>query len=304
MKSIILVPYVASSESIEIPTAEAKFLFEEYFRDSSYKQVLGKGLEGRLYINGDVGLYIIGEGKTNASMYATALLSNNEFDFSDTKFILFGCCGCARDVGVVGDIYLVAETVDYELGHHADAREIEGDANHTWYPNQSFSRYGHVDLRNDFYDSVWELIKDEKAISTQDAKEYMSKTFGNNDWAIRNPKIMKVTSVTADSYWKGNHDHQNAKYIVDYYKCKHPFAATDMEDIAIAQVFCNYNITDKLLILRFAVNTDVFMIDQSPETIWSDGGSFDYTGFDNFNESFETITKRATEICKKIAKLN
>lgn len=300
MKSIILVPYVASEEGFDRPYGEAKFLYEKFFSNAQEKQIISDGLEGRLYVKDQLGLYIIGEGKTNASMYTTALLNSNEFDFSETKFILFGCCGCARDVGVVGDIYLVTETIDYELGHHADIRDIKDEVDHTWYPNLSLSRFGHVDLNNDFFNSSWELIKDEKASSTQWAKDYMSKSFNNEDWAIRNPKIMKVASVTADSYWKGNHDHQNANYVVDYYKCKHPFGAADMEDIAVAQVFSNYKMLDKFIILRFAVNTDVFMIGQSPETMWKDGGSYDLTGFDGFNETFEAITKRATEIVSKI----
>lgn len=131
MKTIILVPYVASGESNEVPAAEAKFLHEEHFKDASYKQILGTGLEGRLYIKGDVGLYIIGEGKTNASMFTTALLNDKEIVEPDTKFILFGCCGCAKEVGVVGDIYFVAEAVDGELGHHADSREDGSSSEHS-----------------------------------------------------------------------------------------------------------------------------------------------------------------------------
>lgn len=131
MKTIILVPYVASGESSETPGAEAKFLYEEHFKDCEYKQILGQGLEGRLYIKDEIGMYIIGEGKTNASMYCTALINSNELDLSNTKFILFGCCGCAKDFGVVGDIYFITDTVDMELGHHADNREEGSEESHS-----------------------------------------------------------------------------------------------------------------------------------------------------------------------------
>lgn len=40
-----------------------------------------------------------------------------------------------------------------------------------------------------------------------------------------------------------------------------------MEDIAVAQVFKNYNKINDLLIMRFAVNTDVFMGGQTPEAL-------------------------------------
>lgn len=131
LKTIILVPYVASGESSETPSAEAKYLYDEHFKDCEYKQILGQGLEGRLYIKDEVGLYIIGEGKTNASMYCTALVNCKDFDLSATKFMLFGCCGCAKDEGVVGDIYFISETVDTELGHHADSREDGSEESHS-----------------------------------------------------------------------------------------------------------------------------------------------------------------------------
>lgn len=296
MKTVILVPYVASLKNTSLPTAEAKFLYEDHFTEAEQIQILGDGLEGRLYVKDDVGLYIIGEGKTNASIYCTALLNNKSLNFSDTKFILFGCCGCTKGNGVVGDIYLIAETVDYELGHHVDIRDTE-DNKPTWYPNESFSRFGYVNLENDFLEKTYNQIKDVKPKTTQNAKDFMAKTFINEDWALRDPKVLKGVSVTSDSYWKGTYDHLNAHHVVDHYKCKYPFLATDMEDISVAQVFKNYNLVDKLLILRFAVNTDVFMKGQSPDTIWGEGrGSFDSSSFDSFDDIFPAASKCASEI--------
>lgn len=131
LKTIILVPYAASSESKDAPSAEAKYLFEEHFINAGFKQILGTDIEGKLFISGDTGLYIIGEGKTNASMYTTALLNSNEVDISDAKFILFGCCGSVKGTGVVGDIYFVGETADMDLGHHADSRENGSSQEHS-----------------------------------------------------------------------------------------------------------------------------------------------------------------------------
>ena len=131
LKAVILVPYVASGEDSEVPAAEAKSLYEEHFNNAETKQVLGTGLEGRLYINDEIGLYIIGEGKTNASMYTTALFNCTDLDLNNTRFVLFGCCGCAKDFGVVGDIYFIAQAVDSELGHHADSREKGSSSSHS-----------------------------------------------------------------------------------------------------------------------------------------------------------------------------
>lgn len=301
LKAVILVPYVASHEDSSEPLAEAAVLYGEYFNDAATLQIAGKGFEGRMYIKNQVGFYIVGEGKTNASMYCSALLNEQSFDFSDTKFILFGCCGAARDVGVVGDIYLIAETLDFDLGYHADFRDIQNNSGHSWYPNESYLRFGYIDLENEFFNKSFEIIKQENAVTTENAKNLMAKTFNNEQWAIRDPKILKATSVTSDSYWKGNYDHENAKYVVDYYKCKYPFAATDMEDIAVAQVFKTYNMLDKLIIMRFAVNMDVFMAGQSSENLWgSNKRLVDKNSFDDFSDIFPIATKTATNIVWKI----
>ena len=301
LKFIILVPYVASTEEQESPSAEATFFFEQYFSDAERRQIVGDGLEGSLYVKEGIGLYIIGEGKTNASINCTALLNDQNFDFSETKFIEFGCCGCMKEVGVVGDIYLIGETFDMELGHHADSREEDANASHSWYPNKSFERYGYVNLENEFFNKAYEKIKSEKAQTTQEAKDFMAKSFNNEPWALRDPKIMKAASVTADAYWKGNYDHENANFIANYYNCKYPFAATNMEDIAVAQVFNKYNMLDQLIVFRYAVNTDVFMDGQTPLSLWGEGnGSFDSSGFDSFNNAFPVITKKATELVWKI----
>lgn len=70
-----------------------------------------------------------------------------------------------------------------------------------------------------------------------------------------------------------------------------------MEDIAVAQVFNNYNKLDDLLVIRFAVNTDVFMADQNVQTLWGEcKGSFSSSGFDSFDDAFPVVSKCATEI--------
>lgn len=70
-----------------------------------------------------------------------------------------------------------------------------------------------------------------------------------------------------------------------------------MEDIAVAQVLNAHNLLDKLLVLRFAVNTDVFMHGQNAQSIWGEGkGSFNSTAFDSFDDAFPVVTKCATDI--------
>lgn len=74
-----------------------------------------------------------------------------------------------------------------------------------------------------------------------------------------------------------------------------------MEDIAVAQVMNNYNKLNDFMIMRFAVNTDVFMAGQTPETLWGEGvGSFSSSGFDNFDDAFPVVAKCATDLLWKI----
>ena len=53
------------------------------------------------------------------------------------------------------------------------------------------------------------------------------------------------------------------------YKCEDPYAITEMEDIAIAQAVQRFGLLDRLIILRVAVNLDVFPGDTTPEMLWS-----------------------------------
>lgn len=156
LKAVILVPYVGSNADAKTPEGEGKIFFDEYFFDAEVIQVLGSSFKGRMYVKDGIGMYIIGEGKTNAAMYTTALLSSFSFDFKDTKFVLCGCCGCAKDAGVVGDVYLVTSSVDYELGHNADVRDGNTAREVTWYPNVTFNVYGHIDFDEGFIEKAHE----------------------------------------------------------------------------------------------------------------------------------------------------
>lgn len=200
LKAVILIPYVGSSTEEKTPQYEGKIFYEQHFHDAKTIQVLSSGYKGRMYVKDDVGMYIIGEAKINATLYTTALLYDERFDLKDTKFILCGCCGCAKDLGVVGDIYLVSDAVDYDLGHTADIRDKSNKTDITWFPNKKFSRYGHIIFDKNFVDKAYEILKDEPVKTTQKAKNYMAKSFNNEPWSTRDPKLIKATSVTSDEY--------------------------------------------------------------------------------------------------------
>ena len=54
------------------------------------------------------------------------------------------------------------------------------------------------------------------------------------------------------------------------YECRDPFAATDMEDIAVALAVKRMNMLDRFIIIRDIVNMDVFMLNATPENLWGD----------------------------------
>ena len=301
LKAVFLIPYVGSSDKDLTPQSEAKIFYQEYFYDADIVQILSKGFRGRMYVKDGIGMYITGEAKINATMFTAALLNCDKFDLTDTKFILCGCCGCAMEYGVVGDIYLITSAVDYDLGHTADVRDKTNKTAITWYPNKKFSRYGHLDFDSEFVDWAYEILKNDPVKTTLNAKNYMAKSFDNAPWAIRDPKLIKATSVTADEYWKGIYAHKNAKFIVKYYGCENKYYATEMENLAVGMVFKNYGRLKDLLVIRYAVNTDVFMAGQTPEIIWGDEEeSFENKTFDNFNDVIPVVSRCAFNMCWKI----
>ena len=96
----------------------------------------------------------------------------------------------------------------------------------------------------------------------------MSVTFNGAEWAVRDPQVLRGTTVSGDNYWKGMYDHENALLMTETYQCPDPFALTEMEDAALAVVADRMGMLDRFIIIRDSVNTDVFMNGASPESLW------------------------------------
>lgn len=298
---VILLPYAASDVHSDTPGGEAAFLYSEFFKDGEAIQICGDKLGGRLYIKDGLALYIISEGKTNAAMNTVLLLSRTDFDFSDTTFVLFGCCGSSVGHGVVGDFYIICGTADYDLGYVADHRDLESQNNPTWYPNVSLTNQAHFNLNKSLYEKAFNLLKDEQIDIPESANKLMMQSFANADWAKRYAKVMKGISMTSDTYWKGKYMHDRAQLINSYYDFDYPYVAAQMEDVAVARVFQNFNLLDKLLIFRYSVNMDEFMSEQTPENLWGDNNfGFDEKSFDELDNLFMPITKSATNLLMKL----
>ena len=116
---------------------------------------------------------------------------------------------------------------------------------------------------------VFGHVEKVKLETTAKTESFLKKEYPGEEWATRQPKVLKGTAMTSDRYWKGIHDHHNALSMAKTYKCEDPYAITEMEDIAIAQAVQRFGLLDRLIILRVAVNLDVFPGDTTPEMLWS-----------------------------------
>ena len=207
-------------------------------------------------------------GKVNTALSLQAILMDNRFDFSNAYIISTGCAGSAIEYGVMGDVFVITATVDFDLGHHADPRELADANGTTWYHDASYDSASYKILNQELCDKVYNLVKDVKIETTEKTRAFMAAAFDNAEWATRDPMVLRGTTVTGDNYWKGEHDHMNALLMNETYSCPDPYALTEMEDNALAVVLDRLGMLDRYIIIRDSVNTDAFMNGASPESLW------------------------------------
>ncbi len=170
---------------------------------------------------------------------------------------------------VMGDVFVISAAVDYDLGHHADIREMEDRTAETWFYDEDFADAAVIRLNPELTDKVWELVKDLPMETTEKTRKYMSAAFDGAEWAIRDPKVLRGTTVTADNYWKGEYGHANALKMIRMYECPEPYMTTEMEDIAVCLAAKRMGMLDRVIVLRVSVNMDVFMIGSTPDRRWN-----------------------------------
>lgn len=163
---------------------------------------------------------------------------------------------------------MISAMVDYDLGHHADPREMNSKTETTWFHDESFDDSVVIHLDESLTDLVYERVKGVQLETTEQAVNYLNREYPGQTWAAREPQVICGTSVTGDNFWKGIYDHQNALLITETYQCKDPFSITEMEDIAVGHAVKRFGMLDRLIVLRVGVNMDVFPKDVTPELLW------------------------------------
>lgn len=267
IKVLILPHFEVDGMSGDFP-GEAQYYYEEYLQGGDEYDVRGLPEGTKLYQKDGIALCLTGQGKVSTALAISAVLSDERFDFSDTYVIATGCAGAARDYGVLGDVYVISAAADYDLGHQADTREQGNGLSTTWYHDEDYDDIAVVMLDQKLVDDVFNLVKDTHLETTEQAVTQLAESFPGEEWATRPPQVLKGTSITGDNYWKGAYGHQNALLVTETYGCPDPFAATEMEDIAVCRTLESFGMLDRLIILRAAVNMDVFTSGNTPESLW------------------------------------
>lgn len=294
VKVLILPKFELGDMTGDFP-GEAQYYFEQYLIGAEEYDIPYSNY--KLYYKDEIALCLLGMGKVNAALSTMSILSDSRFDFSRAYVISTGCAGSSVGNTVMGDVIVVSSAVDYDLGHHADAREISDPDGTTWFHDNSFDDFAVVHLDHDLIEKVYSMVKDVPVETTEVTRNYMRKAFDGADWAVRDPQVLRGTTVTGDNYWKGKYGHENALLMTETYKCPDPYALTEMEDVAVARTMDRMGMLDQLIIIRDSVNIDVFMLGSTPETLWANAEAMHLADEDNVESAdiFETAMKNNFE---------
>ena len=265
---VLILPKFENGEMAGDFPGEAQYYYEGYCMGGEEYEIAGAFQGNKLYVKDGVALYVTGMGKVNSAMSLLSILMDSRFDFSDAYILSTGCAGSAYEYGVMGDVFVITAAIDYDLGHHADAREMVDQDAPTWFHDAGYDSSSCKILNPELMDKVYNLVKDVKVETTEKTRAYMSAAFDGAEWAIRDPQVLRGTTVSADNYWKGIHGHQNALLMNETYSCPDPYALTEMEDAALAVVLDRMGMLDRYIIIRDSVNMDVFMNGATLESLW------------------------------------
>ena len=295
---VLLLPKFEIGEMAGDFPGEAQYYYEQYLVGSEEYDVPNSAGALKMYYRDGVALCVLGMGKISAALGTMAILSDPRFDYSGAYIISTGCAGSAAGTTVMGDVFLVSSLVDYDLGHHADGREIADPEGTAWFHDTDLDSVAAVFLDRDLTDRVWALVKDTPVATTERTRDYMRHAFDGADWAVRDPKVLRGTAVTGDNYWKGVHGHENALLMAETYACPDPYAVTEMEDIAVARAAERMGMLDRLIIIRGSVNMDVFMLGATPESLWGNADALTLAAEDSIESAdiFATSMKNNFDV--------
>lgn len=286
VKVLILPKFEVGQIKGDFP-GEAQYYYEAFLDGGDEYEIPGGFEDNKLYVKESVALYVTGMGKVNSALSTMAVLNDERFDFSNAYVISAGCAGGARDYAVMGDVVLATAAVDYDLGHHADIRDMKDKTATTWFHDKAFDSVAEIKLNTGLIEKIYSLVKNIKLETTEFTKKTMSDDFNGAEWAVRDPKVLLGTTVTDDNFGKGIHFHNNALLMTKTYGCRDPYATAEMEDVAVGFAVKRMNMLDRYIIVRDVVNMDVFILNSTPENLWADMNVNDRLASENSMESLD-----------------
>ena len=287
---VLIIPKFEIDEMSGDDAGEAQLFYEQYCKDAKKEKIDHLPETASFYMNKDngVGLLITGSGKTAAGLSVAAVLNCKQYDFSKAYIISVGCGGGSANYTVLGDVVLGTYVCDYDLGHHVDSTEIDPETTPVpWFHDDSYDTYCHNIPNRQLTSKVYDLIKDIPLQTTELAKTTMMNNYPDWDRASQNPKVIKGTMMSGDNFWKGQVGHDRAVYIAEYHHTPDPYAITEMEEIAVMNTVNLYGLHDRTISLRVAVNLDVFLDGETPESIWATEDDFNTKVVDENSETLD-----------------
>ena len=294
---VLILPKIEIGTLDDNVPGEAEYFYHAYLEGGDVYEIAA---QNKLYVKDGIAMLITSEGKTNAAISSMSVLTDPRFDFSNALILSVGCAGSAPETTVMGDVFISTAVFDYDLGHHADPRELTRESDVTWFHNPDYDSSSIIFLSKDLTDRVFELVKDIKPETTPVTRHYMATAFDNAEWATRDPVVMKGTTSSADNFFKGKYDLANCLYMTEHYNCPDPYVADDMEDIAIGVLLKRLGMLDRYVIVRGSVNMLLFMNGDTPESLWGDEISFKSDDNKEVSDIFPTGIKNIFEVGKVI----
>ena len=267
---VLILPKFENGEMAGDFPGEAQYYYEGYVQGGDEYEIRG-GMPGhKLYVKDGVALYVTGMGKVNTAISTALILTDPRFDFSDAYIISTGSAGSVRETTVMGDVIIATACIDYDLGHHADPRELVFPSDTTWFHAETYDSSSYKILNQELAHKVYDLVKDTEIETSERTKNFMAAAFPGEEWATRDPQVLLGTTTSGDNFWKGEYDEANAKLQAETYGVPDPYAVTEMEDIAVAVALDRLGMLDRYIVIRDSVNMDVFMNGAGPESTWGD----------------------------------
>ena len=197
---VLILPKFEVGEMAGDFPGEAQYYYEAYLSGAEAYDVPNGAPGLKLYYKDGTALCVLGMGKVNAALAAMAVLSDARFDYSQAYILSTGCAGSAMETTVMGDVFLITAAVDYDLGHHADGRDLADPEGISWFHDADYDDAAVVILNRELAAKAYALVKDTPVHTTDRTRNAMRRTFDGAAWAVRDPLVLTGTTVTADNY--------------------------------------------------------------------------------------------------------